>query len=130
MRYKNFRDRQQSGFWLHVTTIAPLILAIAGAATGHGWLILVAAAIAFTVALVGGIARFLWNREDDRAFDFDDWLADHVATRQAIATALEKKRQRETGVPSCRFSSGDPLLKCAVNPLGECDRCVEFEHRR
>ncbi|HEY9847250.1 MAG TPA: DUF6464 family protein [Candidatus Caenarcaniphilales bacterium] len=33
------------------------------------------------------------------------------------------------GDVNCRFNAGSELLRCAVNPLGPCDRCRFFEKR-
>ena len=32
------------------------------------------------------------------------------------------------GDASCRFNAHSELLRCAVNPLGPCDRCRFYEH--
>lgn len=33
------------------------------------------------------------------------------------------------GDPSCAFNARSPLLRCAVNPLGPCEGCNDYEKR-
>jgi hypothetical protein len=34
------------------------------------------------------------------------------------------------GDPSCVFNARSPLLRCAVNPLGPCEGCSDYEQQR
>jgi hypothetical protein len=59
--------------------------------------------------------------------------------RYELATvALQVKAQRQPadarwwhgrwviGDPACRFNARSPLLRCAVQPAGPCERCAHF----
>jgi hypothetical protein len=50
---------------------------------------------------------------------------------QAIQTPLEQRLldgQWVIGDITCTYNARSPLIRCAVNPRGPCDRCIHYQH--
>lgn len=89
----------------------------------------------FVVGLIPPLISAWVSFRGERRVQRRLWLAMETVSRQGLGVPVQQNPDEHyvgglgyiIGDISCRFNARSPYLRCAVNPLGPCDECNQYQ---